>query len=127
MKSRTKLNIMWSLSFAAVFVLGIIVGGWLLDTDTNTKEVEAVEQVQDAEYESLLGIIEDVPHVKRWTIERDKYVGEHYDDINWDLDIYYDDGTSVGFDKRESISQLFEDLENLNEAKLYTSPEMDKE
>ena len=128
MKSRTKLNIMWSLSFAAVFVLGVIVGGWLLE-DTNTEEVEEskIEQVQDAEYESLLGIIEDIPHVKRWMIEREKYLGEHYDEINWNLDIYYDDGTSVGFDKRKSMFQLFEDLENLNEAELYTSPKVDEE
>lgn len=114
---------MWSLSFAAVFVLGVIVGGWLLDTE----KAEVVEQIQDVEYESLLGIIEDIPNVERWMIERDKYLGEHYDEINWDLDIYYDDGTSVGFDKRESISQLFEDLENLNEAELYTSSTVDEE
>jgi hypothetical protein len=125
MKSKTKLNIMWSLSFAVVFVLGVIVGGW--GVNTGETEEPKVEQVQDAEYESLLGIIEDIPHIKKWTIERDKYIGEHYDEINWDLDIYYDDGTSVGFDKRESMFQLFEDLENLNEAELYTSPKVDEE
>ena len=119
-RQKRKLAALWALSFAAIFVIGFMVGG----IENNTEE-EIV--VQDVEYESLLGIIEEIPNVDYWTIERDKYIKNSYEDVEWHLKIRYDDGTSVSFDKRDSIQKLFEDLENLNEAELYTSFGMDKE
>ena len=114
-----KLITLLVLIFTAIFVIDFMIGG----IENNTEE-EIV--VQDVEYESLLGIIEEIPNVDYWTIERDKYVRDNYEDVGWNLKIRYDDGTSVSFDERDSIQKLFEDLENLNEAKLYTSPSVDK-
>lgn len=118
-RQKRKMVALWAVSFTAIFLLGFMFGEM-----RSSAEEETV--VQDVEYESLLGIVEDTPNVDYWTIERDKYIRDNYEDVEWHLKIHYDDGTSVSFDKRDSIYKLFEDLENLDEAKLYTSSEENK-
>ena len=116
-RQKRKLTALWALSFTAIFMIGFMIGGM---------ENESREIIPDAEYKSLLGIIEDIPNVDYWTIERDKYIRNNYNDMSWSLRIRYNDNTSISFSDRNSIQKIFNDLENLNEAELYTSPSVDK-
>lgn len=108
-----------SLILISVCLVWLIVAFSIAVAKQSTDVVKNIEQVEDVEYESLLGVIDSIPHVERWTIERDKYVEEDYNYINWSLRIYYDNETSIHFNERDSVSELFEDLKNLNESNIH--------
>lgn len=104
----------------AAFLAGGLITGLVMSSQTNVE----TSLESDSNYQSLLGEIESIEEVERWTIRRDRYTTDSYSNNEWHLNIYLNDeyDTGFSFSERENTNQLMKDLQNVRQYILENRP-----